>query len=551
MNPDSDLSRGPSVKDFTLPPLSLSNPFPGNWRALRYLNLYRAILSGLIIALAYFGIAPRYFGQIDADLFWVTAVTYFAFSVACSIAIQLRWAGFSVQLFVQVLGDVVAITVMMHASGGVASGFGMLLVVAIAGGSMLTDGRVAVSLAAIATIAVLSQQIYVWLDGTYPGTSYSQAGMLGITFFATAFLGYVLAKRARASEALAERRGTDLANLATLNEHIIQRMQSGVLVLDQRDNVRLLNSSASQLLGLKGDIAGKSLAKVSPELVILHRRWRDDAVQTSHIFRPESGAVDVMASFAKLGDENAGGGGALVFLEDASAMRQRAQQLKLASLGRLTASIAHEIRNPLGAISHAGQLLTESETLPQTDRRLTRIIDENCHRMNAMVENILQLSRRTEPNRETVVLTEWARRFIDDFSYQRDMCDRELSLDSGDVEVRARVDANQLQQVVWNLCENAIRHAKPPVRVVIRVGKSQDRPYIEVLDNGEGIDPSVMEDLFEPFFTTQNNGTGLGLYIARELCEINQASLDLVEVAEVGSCFRVTFSDPRRTEAPT
>jgi len=526
------------------------------WRPLRYFNLYRALLSGLIIALAFFGVAPRHFGFTDPGLFWTTAVLYFAFSVLASLAIRFRWGSFRAQVVVQVCADIVAITLMMHASGGVASGFGMLLVVAIAGGSLLTEGRIAILFAALASLAVLAEQIYAWRYPSFIGSSYTQAGMLGITFFATAFLGYTLARRVRASEALAAKRGIDLANLASLNEHIIQRMQSGVLVLDEQDHIRLVNGSARQLLGVTDEVAGRALAEVAPELVELEARWRGDG-QTSQLFRPGRGAVDVFASFARLGRD--GSHGALVFLEDASAMRSRAQQLKLASLGRLTASIAHEIRNPLGAISHAGQLLAESPSLGRAEQRLLQIVEANCRRMNAIVENILQLSRRKAAVRETMELAPWLEGFAADFAAQAGIDPRRIEVRVGRANLRVRVDASQLHQVAANLCENALRHGGPDVRIRLQAEESVEtgRPYLEIVDDGPGIDQATAEHLFEPFFTTEPEGTGLGLYIARELCEINQASLDLVpgEPASGGAgdgrgcCFRITFSDPRRQGA--
>ena len=520
-----------------------------NWRPLRYFNIYRATLSGLIITLAFFGIAPRYFGQADSELFWITALAYFAFSVVCSISIQIRWGNFQVQVVAQVFGDIVAITLMMHASGGVVSGLGTLLVVAIAGGSILTDGRIAILFAAIASLAVLFQQIYAWLFYPLSGTNYSQTGMLGITFFATAFLAYVLAKRVRASEALAAERGIDLANLGQLNDHIIQRMQSGVLVLDENDRVRLLNGSASELLAVPVNLVGETLAQVSPELLKLQKKWLTNEELTSQIFQPLNSAIDVMASFSPLGQD--GSQGSLVYLEDASAMRQRAQQLKLASLGRLTASIAHEIRNPLGAISHAGQLLGESPNLLSSEKRLAEIIDENCHRMNAIVENILQLSRRKETAREQVDLESWLSSFVDDFRIHKGVGQTQIRLDQSVIDTSVRIDASQLHQVVWNLCENGLRHAGSPAQIIIRTGirVGTRRPFLEVQDNGNGVPASIADNLFEPFFTTQSTGTGLGLYIARELCEINQASLNLVEGDTSGACFRVTFSDQRRQGA--
>ena len=517
-----------------------------NWGPLRYFNLYRATLSGLIITLAYFGIAPRYFGLTNSDLFWISAVAYFSFSVLCGVAIQLQWLSFRLQVVGQVIGDIVAITLMMHSSGGVVSGFGTLLVVAIAGGSILTEGRIAIFFAATASVAVLLQQIFSRLLNSLSGTDYSQAGMLGITFFATAFLAYVLAQRVRSSEALAAKRGIDLANLAQLNAHIIQRMQSGVRVLDDDGRIRLANGAASELLSLATNISGHRLEQILPDLLSLKQKWQSNEEQSSHLFRPKNSSVDVMAAFARLGPEPSQG--SLIYLEDASAMRQRAQQLKLASLGRLTASIAHEIRNPLGAISHAGQLLSESDALLSAEKRLTEIIGENCRRMNSIVENVLQLSRRKEAVREEVVLESWVDAFVDEFNQSKSLDEKQVILVNSRHETAIRIDPSQLHQVLWNLCENALRHAGRPPEILIRCGViiGTKRPFIEVQDNGEGVAKKIADNLFEPFFTTQSNGTGLGLYIARELCEINQASLNLAEDCTEGSCFRITFSDQRR-----
>ena len=519
------------------------------WRLLRYFNLYRATLSGLIITLAAFGIAPRYFGQTAADVFWTTAGAYFAFSILCGFAIRSRWGSAQLQVVAQVFGDIVAITLMMHASGGVASGFGMLLVATIAGGSILTQGRIAILFAAMASLAVLADQLYEWWFLSSQDGHYSQAGMLGITFFATALLGYFLARRIRISEALAAQRGVDLASLARLNEHIIQRMQSGVMVLDADNRVRLLNGSATHLLGVSADVTGQPLSVFAPQLTELESRWRQERAQASHLFRPERGPVDVLASFAVLGRE--GSVGALVYLEDASAMRQRAQQLKLASLGRLTASIAHEIRNPLGAISHASQLLAESSGLAQAEHRLLQIIDENSERMNAIVENILQLSRRKEAIREDLDLDQWLNSFIDELLTNRELDPEQIQLIVERPGLVVQFDSHQLHQVLWNLCENGLRHGGDPARLTLRIGVSDGvRPFLDVADHGVGIVPDKVEHLFEPFYTTDPRGTGLGLYIARELCEINQASIGLIQSEYPGCCFRINFSDPRRRRAP-
>lgn len=519
------------------------------WRPLRFLNLYRVVLSGLFTALALWGVAPKPLGESDSTLFAAVSVLYLLFSLASGFTIRWRWPAFPVQVVVQVGADIVAITLMMHASGGVTSGFGMLLVVAIAGGSLLIEGRIAILFAALATLAVLGQQFYAALHDPLPAANYTQAGMLGVAFFATAILGYVLARRVRASEALAARRSIDLANLAQLNEHIIQRMQSGILAIDPEGTVRLQNQSACVLLGLRPGSTGRPLGALAPELWKLLEFWQRVNAPSSHIFRPARGEVEVMASFASLGTD--GKDGTLVFLQDASGMRQRAQQLKLASLGRLTASIAHEIRNPLGAISHASQLLAESTDFTTADARLNEIVRSNCQRVNAIVETVMQLSRRRAAAPEDLELPPWLDRFAEEFTVGAGRPADLLTVSPGPEGLTVRFDPEQLRQVLTNLCENAQRHAGEDARIELNadVDRESSRPYLDVMDNGPGIPEADMENLFEPFFTTRSDGTGLGLYIAREICEGNQAALRHVP-AESGCCFRVTFADPRREELP-
>jgi two-component system sensor histidine kinase PilS (NtrC family) len=435
----------------------------------------------------------------------------------------------------------------MHASGGVSSGFGMLLIVAIAGGSILTHGGAALLFAATAALAVLGQQYYGWATGLFFNASYAHVAMLSAAFFATSYLTYISARRIRASEALAAEREVDLANLAQLNEHIIRRMQAGILAIDAEGHIRLMNRSAQQLLGVSRESGGKQLTQVLRSLAELMQEWRDDMSRATHIFRPEGTETKVMASFAAIGAQ--ANDGVLVFLEDASGLAQRAQQLKLAGLGRLAASIAHEIRNPLGAISHAGQLLDESSNLDKSDRRLTHMIRDNAERMNAIIEDVLQLSRGKPAEPESVPLARWLDGFIADFvttnSDARDTIT--VSIQPRDLEVR--FDPNQLRQVVWNLCENGLRHSNgsPGLELNAGLGETTGRPYLEVLDHGEGIPTDVQEQIFEPFYTTRADGTGLGLYLARELCEGNQASLNLMRGQE-GSRFRITFSHPNRQD---
>ena len=233
-------------------------------------------------------------------------------------------------------------------------------------------------------------------------------------------------------------------------------------------------------------------------------------------------------------------------------MAERVQQSKLAALGRLSASIAHEIRNPVGAMSHAGQLLAESPAIGDGERRLTDIIRSNSERVSAIINNVLQMSRREATKPTRLNLAEWLDDFLNEFveTMQVPLAGIGVAEEADDLEVR--IDPSHLHQVVWNLCDNAIKYGEPRdgTSVEIKMGRlsPSNRPYLEVADRGPGIETIAADRIFEPFFTGHRGGTGLGLFIARELCQLNRAVLIYEPRGGDGSVFRVVFSDPQRWE---
>ncbi len=518
------------------------------WRALRYFNLYRIIISALFLLLAMSGVLPPPLGSYDTLIFTLSAALFFLLAISSQLMLEYHWLRYDLSTFVVISGDILCITLLMYASGGLASGFGLLMVISIAAAGMLSRERQAFFYAALASLAVLVEESWFWLYDFFPVTNYTRAGLLGAAFFITAFLGYSMARRIRESEALAARRSSDLRNLSALHTHIIQRMQSGVLVLDPEDRIRMANRSAMNLLGLTQETNYRPLAEVAPELSRELRRWREQGEGTTRLVTP-GGGFEVWASFTSLQTE--GGRDTLIFLEDAAAMRQRAQQLKLASLGRLAASIAHEVRNPLGAISHAGQLLGESQGLSPEDRRLVEIVLEHARRVNGIVNNVLQVSRREPSVPEILRLHEWLEEFSREFRERHSLAEKDLVIE-GD-EVKVRMDPGQLHQVLWNLSENAMRHSRGSPLIRYRLGRLQgsERPFLDVIDTGEGMSEEVREHLFEPFFSRDRGGSGLGLYLARELCECNQAQLSLEEQGPQGCRFRILFSHPEREQMPS
>jgi two-component system sensor histidine kinase PilS (NtrC family) len=516
------------------------------WKPLRLLSFYRVILAGLLAVLFFSIPEDTGLGQRQHDLYGITSIAYLAFSVFAGFAARLRIPGYVLQSFIQIVVDIVTITVLMFASGGQASGLGILLLIAVAAGCILLPGRMAFLFAAIATIAVMGEEVYSSVFLQITNTSgYTQSGLLGLALFVTAAATNLMVSRIKETEALARRRGIDIANLAKLNAHIVQRLQAGIIVTDHEHRVRLINQAAQKLLNISNVENGRLLEELSPQLFARLRDWRDmpDAVQP--VEPAKIGDTRVIPHFTRLG--TADGTGSLIFLEDSAALAKQAQQLKLVSLGRLTASIAHEIRNPLGAISHATQLLDESEDLNNSDHRLITIIGDHTRRVNAVVENVLELSRPGTSSPHRIGIRSWLDEFVDEFVNSGNCEAEQIEITVSPADLEVYMDPSLLHQVVWNLCQNATQHGardKVPfkLRLECEVSSSTLKPHLDIIDNGPGIDTDSAETIFEPFFTTRSTGTGLGLYIAREICENNQCSLDFLPVEDGGSCFRITFT---------
>jgi len=525
-----------------------------NWRSLRLFNIYRLVLTSLFLTLFLTAQDFKLLGDQYPQLFRYTIIGYLIAGILFSFALNRRWLPFNIQLNTHIATDIIALTLLMHASGGVTSGLGTLLLVSVGSGSLLTTRKIAVLYGSLATIAVLGEESYRLLLTADANTYYTQTGILGATLIAAALATNFLARRSVESEALARQRSLDLANLEQLNDYIIQHMQTGIVVVDENRKVRLINESARRLLNLPPQSFSIPLSEIS---LVLHDQlqvWQESVDVHPITFRSSKTSPEIQPKFARLGNENTAG--FLIFLEDTSAMAQRAQQLKLASLGRLTASIAHEIRNPLGAISHASQLLGESPNLTPEDGRLTQIIDDHTQRVNDIIENVMRLSRRDRAQPILFDLREWLDGFNTDFLRSEQIDPADLAIDGEGEHIEVRMDPSQLHQVVWNLVRNGLRHSseyKGHPKVILKTGlpSSDKKPFLDIIDHGSGITPEQSLHIFEPFYTTESSGVGLGLYIARELCEGNQARLDYIRMSEKdggGSCFRITFADPRRKQ---
>ncbi len=548
MLPDQESISSNPLLTGRLDPASTAHRSDDPWRHCGLLNLYRLFLAAIFITLSTQSDIFLHQSGGAPELFFNVSLAYLCLGLIFIPVINARHINPAHIILLSVTLDIVTITLLMHTSGGARSGLGMLLVVTVATSSVIVGGQIARLIAAMATIAILLEQTITGIHQGFDTASFTHAGLLGISLFATAMLAHQLASRLRASEALAQRRGIDLANMSQLTNYIIQRMQTGIIVIDENERLRLINESARRLLCIPNTEKLTQLNQIPEALVRQFATWRIAGTEGSDLKIAEE-MPQIQPRFARLG--HASDSGTLIFLEDTAATRQQAQQLKLASLGRLTASIAHEIRNPLAAIDQAGQLLDESEQLPDSDRRLITIIHNHSQRVNTIIRNVMQLSRREACNPSQIDLSECLKAFHSDFCQSRGIKPETLSITGTQRQLIVRIDPDQLRMILDNLCDNALRHGieNGETRILIHtyIATETNRPCLEVRDNGPGIGPEQMNHLFEPFFTTSPVGTGLGLYLCRELAECNQAHLSCI-ASKQGGCFRLTFADPRRRQ---
>ncbi len=514
-------------------------PDDTTWRTLVVFCLYRVVLAAFVGGAFVF--LNRFFnlGVVTPEAIVPTVVSYTLASVLLLIPARLREPSLMLQVTAGVIVDVLAIVMLMYASGGVRSGLGVILLVSLAAAGLITRGRLAFFHAAIAALAVLLEQTFqVWRydAGIH---DFVQAGLTSAAFFATAGLASKLAGYARTSEEIAEERKIDLANLSQINELVIRDMQDGILVVDGVGRIRQSNPRAAQLMGPLPTGRMVALADYAPEIAGLLESWRKGSETTYMQLRSPRVAGELQVHFVPIGagDPSA----TVVFVADVGRQRQQALQMKLVALGRLTASIAHEIRNPLSSIGHAAELLEEDTGIGESSRRLIDIIGSNALRLDRIVQEVLDLNRRDRAQPEAIEPNAFFANFASQFGANEKV--PEVSLD---LQVRTTLrpwfDRQHLDQILWNLVRNAWRHSRGlpgSVRIVLAASPVPGRLTLDVMDDGPGVTREIQAHLFEPFFTTEAQGTGLGLYIARELCEGNSARIEYVEGN--GGHFRITL----------
>ncbi len=514
-------------------------PVQQAWFLLKGFYFYRLVLACLFLALYYSQLGKLIIDPEQTQLYLYTCFTYFIVALAGWFFILRHSMSYAAQAQISVFTDILLITIIMHTSGGISGGVGALMLVSTAAGGLLIGGRCAMLFAAIASLFIFAEQAYIYRIGGFKTAYYPYAGMLGAGFFTIALLSYMLAKRTEQTELISSRQQETIISLEELNQYIIQNMQSGIIIIDQQQKITSFNEASPRLLGISS--LPDTLSGISINLTNAFTEWLENP-DKNFVHISTFDQIDLQVRFTSLPTQHS-----LFFmitLEDVALYNQRVQQSKLASLGQLTANMAHEIRNPLGAISHAGQLLAECPDLSSQDLRLTNIIQTHTARMNLIIEDILQLSRRKDSKRESINLKSWLKAYFLIFESENISHHNQFHLSFEPGLKDALFDSGHLTQILNNLCENALKYGHVDnKKIQIKVRTLFYQPCIDIIDYGKGVPESAVKHLFEPFFTTSNSGTGLGLYISRELAELNQALLSYHTLVDgQGNYFRLCLA---------
>lgn len=513
---------------------------------LRVYSYYRVLLGSLLLFMFHGGITPKLLGNSAPDIFSYTCIIYTAIGVWTLLSLwRKNFQPTQRQLLAQLCIDVLAITLLVYSSGSNTSGLGYLLIITVAYGGIFLNQQLSLLLASFASIAAIGSGILEAVRPQGADKSLFAAGALGILLFLTALLFRYLTLRLQTSQAEARSQAAYAQHLQSLAQQVVERMNTGIIAINRERKLLLANNAAYRLLSRP---ATEPITALPSDIEQMLNHWEASGASKQQIYKPDGSSKEVRVSFAALKIDQQSD--TLIFLEDNRQLIQQAQQLKLASLGRLTASIAHEVRNPLGAISHAGQLLAEAPNLEPEDRKLTAIIARHSERVNAIIENVLQLSRRQQVKAETFDLIAWVNSYAEELK-QGPYENATVTVSHYTDALIGTMDTSQLHQVMTNICDNGLRYSKQAtgishITLTTGIDERFGLPYIDVIDEGPGVPPQLSAQLFEPFNTDNPKGTGLGLYLSKELCDANEASLEYKPTADGKSCFRICLTHEQR-----
>ena len=528
---------------------------PPLYRKLVWLTGLRlVVITALLVATAWLsfssGLSPD---PTEASLYAIIGGVYFLSLVSVALLRARRLLG--LVAYGQVVLDIVAATGLVYLTGGAESVYTILYPLAIVNASIGLSRRGAATSAALASLSFLALAVAVnhdWVSpsGGFGSRSHIATGAFALrmatnlsAFVLTAALSAYLAEQLRGARTQLAQRETELTALSSLFESIVQSIGSGILTTDGADRITYLNPSGEEILGWRSaELALFPLAERFPDLAkALHGglEGRGEARLTG----PRGRASVVGYAAAPLADNTSRDKpGHVIVFQDLTELRKLEEAVRrsdrLAAVGKLSAGLAHEIRNPLASMTGSVQLLSTALGLTADERKLMQIVLREGERLEALVQDFLTFARPATPEIAEVEIARLAEETLAVF--RQDGRAAGLRLDVQVEEgLRVRADAAQLKQVLWNLLTNAAEATDAGGTVSLRVKRAAGGALLSVEDSGNGILEADLPRIFDPFFTTKERGTGLGLAIVHRIIEANRGKIEVLSEPGKGTIFRL------------
>ncbi len=505
------------------------------WQFMRYYSFIRLLVA------FYFLVSPSIFDilstQHNPQFYSSVAISYLIVATLL-LFIALSEQRFNLLSIVKPVIDIAFISMLAYAGPPETAGHAVLMAIVSVFAILLIRHRLALVYGVAASIALFIVN-YLKNDGIL-NTDYMDLSLQAFAILSVSLLGNILARRLTNYESEVLENNYLINDMHQLNSSIINNMKRGLIVVSNLGQILYINKIAWYQLGSPTQSTGHNIKEIAPELYHQISKLSGNEFEGT-IFRTNQSSPRLIPRLSKLDNDNK----ILITLEDYSKITKRIQQEKLASLGQLTASIAHEIRNPLSAINQASQMFDEIETATQQERDLLQIIQRQSKRINNIIENVQMVSKRKTPVRQEVYLNRFLKSFIHEFK-QGLKYNAEIQINTVGENIKVKFDQSQLKQVLSNLLENGLKYSfinTKQYTIQISAGAKNNNKsiYLDIIDQGTGIPIEKFEQIFEPFYTTNHDGTGLGLYISKELCEANGAQLEPIPIAFGGACFRIIF----------
>ena len=507
-------------------------------------RIYRLSLSGLLAVIPLFKDAAQLFIDIDSTLLSAIGFSWFGVTLVGTL-FNRKDESNQATIATNLIVDVIALTSLGWVAGGISSGLFFLLLPSVAIAGLLLSNQLALFIAAVASIGVLLVHTLLFINGQETLNTWFPAGVLGFMLFLCTLSFQAVRRRLSATERQAELSDARAAEYRILSEAVIAQMVSGLLVVDERGTITMINPTAEQMLAATNSIStpivGSNLQSF-PKLNDRYQHWFENTTLPVKSFIHEFSGVEIQPQFQFISGSTLRR--TLITVEETRLIRQQALQAKVLALGKLSASLAHEVRNPLSAINQANDLLRTSEHLAQEDKQLVDIISRHCERMDQTISVTSQLSKQLEPDMGLIELKHWLEDFVVEYKEaQKDTCEIHINLKELST---IYFDSQHLRQILRNLVDNGMRYSKlacskQDVAILSSYDRAKQLLFLDVHDRGLGVPKMNRDEIFSPFHSG-SGGPGMGLYVCRELCQANFASINYLYKSEKqeSGFFRIT-----------